>query len=65
MQGCDGTKGTVKYPQFRMKGLKNKRRTFWAAERRAKQMRVENAERAIAEFEQEWEEQYGGGQGQY
>lgn len=63
--------GTVKYPyysnggEWEFRGLKNKRRTYWAAVRRAKQMRIENAERAIAEWENDWEEQYGVGHGQY
>lgn len=63
-------KGTVRYPFYRnggawqFRGLKNKRRTIWAMERRMEQIRIENTERRMAEMLQEWEEQYGS-TGQY
>lgn len=66
MQGSDGTKGAVNFArEYTNRGLKNKRRTHWAKIRRAKQIKIENAERALAEFENDWDEQYGGGHGQY
>ena len=51
-----GGSGTVSCNGYKPKGLRNKRRTIWAQERKAAQMLKENRERELLQQENDFED---------